>query len=223
MVDAGVDSAVGAVPRSSGAATRDRILAVALELFASKGYAATSVRDITERLGLTKASLYYHFASKEDILDALMRPLGQDLAELIAWARAEPVADARQILVTLVDLLCRRGAVVRALMAEPSGVGRSHARPDGAREHLRALVDILAEGDGGEGRIRARCALGAAQIGVFAAQADGPAGVTAPTAEQAHRLLAGELPLLDQASQRVVVDAAMRALGRGPAMDHPDG
>lgn len=51
--------------------TRQRILDVALELFIGLGYDGTSLREIAERLGVTKAALYYHFASKEDILLAL--------------------------------------------------------------------------------------------------------------------------------------------------------
>lgn len=48
--------------------TRERILDVALELFTKQGYDKTSLRDIAERLGITKAALYYHFARKQDIL-----------------------------------------------------------------------------------------------------------------------------------------------------------
>jgi len=51
--------------------TRERILDVALDLFIEKGYDGTSLREIAERLGFTKAALYYHFASKDDILMAL--------------------------------------------------------------------------------------------------------------------------------------------------------
>ena len=51
--------------------TRQRILDVALELFIEQGYDGTSLRQISERLGVTKAALYYHFASKEDLLLAL--------------------------------------------------------------------------------------------------------------------------------------------------------
>jgi AcrR family transcriptional regulator len=51
--------------------TRDRILDVALELFTEQGYDGTSLRQIAEQLGVTKAALYYHFVSKEDILMAL--------------------------------------------------------------------------------------------------------------------------------------------------------
>jgi AcrR family transcriptional regulator len=51
--------------------TRDRILNVALDLFIEKGYDKTSLREIAEQLGFTKAALYYHFASKGDILMAL--------------------------------------------------------------------------------------------------------------------------------------------------------
>jgi AcrR family transcriptional regulator len=53
------------------ASTRERILNVALDLFSDKGYDGTSLREIAEQLGVTKAALYYHFASKEDILMAL--------------------------------------------------------------------------------------------------------------------------------------------------------
>jgi AcrR family transcriptional regulator len=52
-------------PRGS---TRERILDIALELFNEKGYENTSLREIAERLGTTKAALYYHFARKQDIL-----------------------------------------------------------------------------------------------------------------------------------------------------------
>lgn len=48
--------------------TRERILDIALELFTEQGYDKTSLRDIAERLGTTKAALYYHFKSKADIL-----------------------------------------------------------------------------------------------------------------------------------------------------------
>jgi len=51
--------------------TRQRILDIALDLFITQGYDATSIRQIAERLGFSKASIYYHFASKQDILMAL--------------------------------------------------------------------------------------------------------------------------------------------------------
>ena len=51
--------------------TRDRILDVALDLFTTQGFDGTSLREVAERLGITKAALYYHFESKEDILLAL--------------------------------------------------------------------------------------------------------------------------------------------------------
>jgi AcrR family transcriptional regulator len=51
--------------------TRERILDVALDLFIEKGYDKTSLREIAEGLGFTKAALYYHFPSKQEILMAL--------------------------------------------------------------------------------------------------------------------------------------------------------
>lgn len=53
---------------------RERILRVASELFSEHGYEATSLRAIAERLGVTKAALYYHFKSKEEILQAILQP-----------------------------------------------------------------------------------------------------------------------------------------------------
>jgi AcrR family transcriptional regulator len=68
-------------PRGS---TRDRILDVALELFNEQGYDKTSLREIAERLGVTKAALYYHFERKQDILLELhlrLHALGRDVLD----------------------------------------------------------------------------------------------------------------------------------------------
>ncbi len=55
--------------------TRQRILDVSRQLFTDQGYEATSLREIADQLGFTKAALYYHFTSKEQILLALVEPV----------------------------------------------------------------------------------------------------------------------------------------------------
>jgi AcrR family transcriptional regulator len=85
--------------------TRDRILDVALDLFIEKGYDKTSLREIAEPLGFSKAALYYHFASKEDILMALhMRLHDFGIDALTQMANQEPsVALWAELLEQLVD------------------------------------------------------------------------------------------------------------------------
>jgi AcrR family transcriptional regulator len=66
------DPAATATPDpSTHVDTRQRILDVALDLFIEQGFDGTSLRQIAERLGVTKAALYYYFESKDDILLAL--------------------------------------------------------------------------------------------------------------------------------------------------------
>ena len=61
-----------------GGEARVRLLSGATALFASKGYAATTVREIVERAGVTKPVLYYYFRSKEGIyLDLMREPFGK--------------------------------------------------------------------------------------------------------------------------------------------------
>jgi len=52
---------------------RERLLEAAMRLFATKGYAATSVRDIVSAAGVTAPSLYHHFGNKEGLFLAIMR------------------------------------------------------------------------------------------------------------------------------------------------------
>src|SRR5260370_7433793 len=70
--------------------TRARIQAVALELFAEQGYDKTSLREIAERLDVTKAALYYHFKSKEDIVASLVEDYFGPMDDLITWGRTQP-------------------------------------------------------------------------------------------------------------------------------------
>ena len=70
--------------------TRQRALDVALELFAAQGYEKTSLREIAERLDVTKAALYYHFASKEALLTGIVDSLVEPADELVAWSQTQP-------------------------------------------------------------------------------------------------------------------------------------
>ncbi|MFF8097792.1 TetR/AcrR family transcriptional regulator [Streptomyces sp. NPDC016675] len=70
--------------------TRQRIQDVALELFAEQGYEKTSLREIAERLDVTKAALYYHFKTKEEILVSIFEDLSRPIEDLIAWGSRQP-------------------------------------------------------------------------------------------------------------------------------------
>jgi AcrR family transcriptional regulator len=70
--------------------TRQRIQDVAVELFAEQGYEKTSLREIAERLEVTKAALYYHFKTKEEIIVSLFEDLTKPIEELIEWGERQP-------------------------------------------------------------------------------------------------------------------------------------
>jgi AcrR family transcriptional regulator len=59
-----------------GPLTRKQILDASLRLFSEKGFARTSVRDIAQAAGITDAAIYYHFASKRELFEALIEERG---------------------------------------------------------------------------------------------------------------------------------------------------
>jgi AcrR family transcriptional regulator len=84
-----VAPADGMVPPAS---TRDRILDVALDLFTENGYDGTSLREIAERIGVSKAAIYYHFSSKDEILMALHLRLHEFGRDALARLTESPVS-----------------------------------------------------------------------------------------------------------------------------------
>src|ERR1700712_611894 len=78
--------------------TRERILSVALRLFASQGYANTSLRQIADELGVTKAALYFHFKTKEDIVTGILTGYLDGLNTLVEGAAPETTEGREQLL-----------------------------------------------------------------------------------------------------------------------------
>lgn len=58
--------------------SREHMLLVALRLFAQKGYEATSIFDIAQKLQITKGAIYKHFKNKQDILDAIISKMEEN-------------------------------------------------------------------------------------------------------------------------------------------------
>ncbi len=68
--------------------TKQEILEMALDMFSVKGYEATSISQIAAAVGIRKASMYSHFASKQEILDALVQELLKEYDKHSIFARA---------------------------------------------------------------------------------------------------------------------------------------
>jgi AcrR family transcriptional regulator len=133
-----------------GRDTRSRLRELALQLFADQGYEKTSLREIAERLGVTKAALYYYFKSKEDIVRSLVEDYVAELDELIAWGRQQPrSAETRAAIVRrYLDIIVNGTAVFRLLhqnQAAVSSLAAAKERGEVFRERMDALVDLLTE------------------------------------------------------------------------------
>lgn len=75
---------------------RNEILDVAERLFCTKGFDNTSTNDILTEIGIARGTLYYHFKSKEDILDAMIERLTNQMVEkasVIALDESIPVLE----------------------------------------------------------------------------------------------------------------------------------
>lgn len=130
--------------------TRRRIQAVALELFTEQGYEKTSLREIAERLGVTKAALYYHFKSKDDIVNGLVEDRIHHLDELIKWAKDQPASAAtrRELLRTYADaFFANEHYSVMRFFEQNQTVLKSLEAGKMMRQRMLSLADVLAGPD----------------------------------------------------------------------------
>jgi AcrR family transcriptional regulator len=124
--------------------TRQRIQDVALELFAEQGYEKTSLREIAEHLDVTKAALYYHFRTKEEIIVSLFDDLTQPIGDLIEWGRRQPhtLETKQEIIRRYSNVLCGATPLFR-FMQENQATVRELRIGESFKDRMRGLQDII--------------------------------------------------------------------------------
>jgi TetR/AcrR family transcriptional regulator len=142
----GGSSVVRVVPE--GIAER---LEPAATVFADHGFDHTRIEDVAEATGIARATLYYYFAGKEDILAWLLRLMLEEMAAAVAEAAASPgtAQDRMEAVVRAkIAVMARHPATCRALMAD---LGRAGRIPDIAAAIQAAFHQpvrrLLAEGE----------------------------------------------------------------------------
>ncbi|MFE2060559.1 TetR/AcrR family transcriptional regulator [Streptomyces sp. NPDC059446] len=139
---------MGSTPQPRRGNTRQRIQDVALDLFAEQGYEKTSLREIAEHLQVTKAALYYHFKTKEDILVSIFEDLNRPVEALLEWGEGQP-----RTLETKVEILVRYSKALRAaeplfvFMQENQATVRELSIGHTIKHRVIALVDLIKDPD----------------------------------------------------------------------------
>ncbi len=113
---------------------KDQILEVAMELVQTRGYSAFSYQDLSERLGIAKASIHHHFPSKEDLGKAVAEKYNADVKAALAEAKRKSddprvqlegyVRFVREIIKTR-DRICAAGSVQSEINVVPEAMGKS--------------------------------------------------------------------------------------------------
>lgn len=104
------------------ASTRRRVLDTALALFRKYSFAGTSLQMIADELGLTKAAIYYHFRTRDDLLLALMAPIFTELTTVVGAAERKGGATARleEMLSGYAGVVARHRALAAITTFDPS-------------------------------------------------------------------------------------------------------
>ncbi len=172
-------------PGPATSTTRQRILDIALELFIEKGYDKTSLREIAERLGFSKAAVYYHFASKDDILAALHLRLHAVLDDaLVGIGQAAPDMDTwPRLLDRFIDGMIANRDLFVLHERNRAAFEQLHIKQheDDHDDIERRLREVLADtAIPLTARVRMACSLGAVTMGMLLA---GDAFVDVPSEE----------------------------------------
>lgn len=130
--------------------TRSRIQQVALDMFTSRGFDATSLREIAEELGVTKAALYYHFKTKDEILESIVSDRSAEIGKLIDWAEAQPQGPAtrEEFLRRYSALLHEHGhhELMRLFERNQTSMTK-HKAGVMMRQHMSRMLDLLSDSD----------------------------------------------------------------------------
>ena len=125
--------------------TRTRLLQTALRLFTEHGVEGTSLQMIADALGVTKAAVYYHFKTKDEITEAVAAPGIRELDVLVVQAAQQKRRGAQVDLLLdgFVDLVVRHRALVALFSSDP-GIARAITKSAHGMEGFKnALLDIL--------------------------------------------------------------------------------
>ena len=124
--------------------TRQRIQDVALELFAEQGYEKTSLREIAERLDVTKAALYYHFKTKEEIIVGIFEDLTKPIEELIEWGKGQPhTLETKQEIVRRYSQALSEAAPLFRFMQENQATVRELSIGESFKSRMKGMRDIV--------------------------------------------------------------------------------
>lgn len=141
--------------RQSDLAPREEILEASARLFTNEGFAATSTREIAERVGIRQASLYHYFKGKDGILDQLLqlsvRPSLDKVDEIEAECPAD-VPEAALYLLVLID--------IGTLMGAPHNIAKLYRMPDVTNSEIYRFQPMLQELARAYGRLGAQVASG---------------------------------------------------------------
>lgn len=149
--------------------TRQRIQDVALELFAEHGYEKTSLREIAEKLEVTKAALYYHFKTKEDIVISIFEDLTQPIDELITWAEEQPrTLETKQEILRRYQAALTGAAPLFRFMQENQATVRDLSIGETFKKRMMTMARLVEDPDlGMTDRVRCISALFTMHAGMF--------------------------------------------------------
>ena len=157
-------------PTAPRGLARQRVLDAALALFAEHGVHGTSLQMIADRIGVSKAAVYYQFRSKEDIALEVLRPSIEDMARVIRIAEVLPdMQRRREVLVSgLIEMVVRHRQLSVLFYGDPAIDQLVRDEPE-----FRIVTDRLQELlEGPEPRVADRIALRVFLSGVCRVAAD---------------------------------------------------
>lgn len=179
-------------------------LTAAAELFAERGVDETKMEDVAQATGVPKATLYYYFAGKEELLAHLLADALQAISDAVHVALDGPGVAAdrlRGVVAAQVDVMNDHPAVCRALLSELGRAGRIPEIAEAiADAYYRPVARVLAEG-AADGSLRPVDDHDDALMAVFGAV----------TIMGLHHLVRGER--IPAAAVERVTDLLMRGLG----------
>jgi AcrR family transcriptional regulator len=143
------EPAQGRVERKRGRRIQE-ILTAAAELFGARGYDAVSLEDVADRLDVTKGSLYYYFASKDELVTAAIETLGNDwTARLEALpAQGSPAERLRALVRAHIEIAVKEyPAALRLFLTPQDWPAAQQARiKELRRAHDRLFRALVEEG-----------------------------------------------------------------------------